>query len=1173
METIPLIDLEMMARHLKLPLPGVQNTAELLEEGNTVPFITRFRKDQTGGLDEQQVRMIEGELKRAKLLAERKETILKSIESRGKLNSKLSSQIAGTKTISELEDVYLPYKPKKQSLASLARSRGLEPLATAVLEAKSDSPSIEELAASYVDESKSLPDVDAVMEGLKHLLAEHFGNHRQLRSKLRKHLSKQGKLVSKKIDEPVEQPEKADANAPEGNSDGDAAATSEPTPVVVGDEAKTQDAKPEVHAEEGSAPAATPETGEVTAGEEAGSDEAASQESTVEETVPPAEASSEGQADTKTDLPADSETAEASVAIEASPTESPSAESGVSDSGANEAGSTDANASKDAPQEAVADATSGTEATSAKETKVPKQSVAKSKKTLDAIARRDQRRETRRRRRDRLVQSFKDYFDFSDPIGRIPHHRILAINRGERTKVLRVKIECSDWDRIQAEAASTAIPAEHPMADFLRVCLQDAMGRLLQPSIEREVRRQLTDRAEEHAVTVFARNLRKLLLQPPLRQHRVVAIDPGFRSGCKLVAVDEFGQMLGHTFINLLGKEQQKQNGRAGLAQFVQEHKATVIAVGNGAACRETETLVAEVLSNELKDQDIGYLIVNEAGTSVYSTSELGREELPNVDATVRSAVSIGRRSLDPLSELVKIDPASIGVGLYQHDVKAKHLRESLDDVVESCVNFVGVNVNSASPALLRRVSGLNALKARKIYEHRQANGPFRNREQIKEVSGVGEASYVQAAGFLKIVDGDNPLDGTWIHPESYPAAMKVLEAIGFNVEDLRQTACAKPEDTSVEVPEFGAGLELPTDSDSPADDAAKAATTEATTDESATTEASSTDAPAGTVVDAPAETVVDVPVEASADAPAETVVDAPAEAVADAPAEPEPASEASGDAAAAESTDKVSPVAKVAAAPVEVAETDGTSADATEANASDTTPATEKSERAERFRELTEKIATVDVGQLAPSLGVGKLSLQDILNALARPGRDPREDLPPPIFRTGILKLEDLKPGLELSGTVLNVVDFGAFVDIGLVDSGLIHVSRLADRFISDPHDIVSVGDILRVWVVEVDQKRRRVSLTAIEPGTEKPKTPKPSSGERGNKERSRRSKPDNKERGKNRRFSRGKGQKPKEFKPKAKPKPVVPITKEMEEGKEPMRTFGDLKQLFEKKKRGGSR
>ena len=1172
METIPLIDLEMMARHLKLPLPGVQNTAELLEEGNTVPFITRFRKDQTGGLDEQQVRMIEGELKRAKLLAERKETILKSIESRGKLNSKLSSQIAGTKTISELEDVYLPYKPKKQSLASLARSRGLEPLATAVLEAKSDSPSVEELAAGYVDESKSLPNVDAVMEGLKHLLAEHFGNHRQLRSKLRKHLSKQGKLVSKKIDEPVEQPEKADANAPEGNSDGDAAAPSEPkpAPVAEGDDAKTPDAKPEVKVVEGSAPAATTDSGEVKAGEESASDTAASdtaaaQESTADETVPTAEASSEGAAETKTEGAADSETAEASVSTEASSTDSPSAEAGASDSGANEAGSTDANASNDAPEEAVAEATSGTEATPvkeatpAKEAKVPKQSVAKSKKTLDAIARRDQRRETRRRRRDRLVQSFKDYFDFSDPIGRIPHHRILAINRGERTKVLRVKIECSDWDRIQAEAASTAIPAEHPMADFLRVCLQDAMGRLLQPSIEREVRRQLTDRAEEHAVTVFARNLRKLLLQPPLRQHRVVAIDPGFRSGCKLVAVDEFGQMLGHTFINLLGKEQQKQNGRAGLAQFVQEHKATVIAVGNGAACRETETLVAEVLSNELKDQDIGYLIVNEAGTSVYSTSELGREELPNVDATVRSAVSIGRRSLDPLSELVKIDPASIGVGLYQHDVKAKHLRESLDDVVESCVNFVGVNVNSASPALLRRVSGLNALKARKIYEHRQANGPFRNREQIKEVSGVGEASYVQAAGFLKIVDGDNPLDGTWIHPESYPAAMKVLEAIGFNVEDLRQTTCAKPEDTRAEVPEFGAGVELPTESDSAADDAAKAATTESTTDESATSEAVPTDAPT--------EAVVDVPAEAVADAPAETVVDAPAEAVADAPAEPE---SASGGAAAAESTDKVSPVAKVEAAP---AEADGTSADATEANASDTTPATEKSERAERFRELTEKIATVDVGQLAPSLGVGKLSLQDILNALARPGRDPREDLPPPIFRTGILKLEDLKPGLELSGTVLNVVDFGAFVDIGLVDSGLIHVSRLADRFISDPHDIVSVGDILRVWVVEVDQKRRRVSLTAIEPGTEKPKTPKSSSGERGNKERSRRSKPDNKERGKNRRFSRGKGQKPKEFKPKAKPKPVVPITKEMEEGKEPMRTFGDLKQLFEKKKRGGSR
>ena len=1145
METIPLIDLEGIAKQLKLPLPGVQGTAELLDEGNTVPFITRFRKDQTGGLDEPQIRAIETEVNRAKLLAERKEAILKSIESRGKLTDKLASQIKKAKVLGDLEDIYLPYKPKKQSLASIARARGLEPLATAVLDAKEATPSLEERAAAFVDPSKEVPDVETVMEGLKHLIAEHFGHHRQLRAQLRRHLSKHGRLVSKRIEQPSTEDHAAVAvDKPDSARAATSSSASEPEPAT-SSPGSTSLAPTDGSVSSADAPSNDTDTGDRNSAE-ASDTLVVSQASASETGTEAAPDSESGGTDVSVGVTSDAATStqtESTESIPADATTTAPDPSKTEESPTPPKQESGDSIKPDSVQPTAQDQPSATKSTSAR---------AAGKKD-DATSRRDQRREMRRRRRDRLVQSFKDYFDFSDPIGRVPHHRILAINRGERTKVLRVKIECSDWDKVQVATESTAIPTEHPYADFLRTCLQDAMQRLLQPSIEREVRRELNDRAEEHAVTVFARNLRKLLLQPPLRQHRVVAIDPGFRSGCKLVALDEFGQILGHTFINLLGKDQQKQSGREALASFVQQHKASVVAVGNGAACRETETLVAEVLSNELKDQQVGYLIVNEAGTSVYSTSELGREELPDVDATVRSAVSIGRRSLDPLSELVKIDPASIGVGLYQHDVKAKHLRESLDAVVESCVNYVGVNVNSASPALLGYVSGLNSLTARKIYEHRQANGPFKNREQLKDVSGIGDSTYVQAAGFLRIVDGENPLDGTWIHPESYEAATKVLEAIGFSATDLQ----ASPVDS----PPAGTNVTAQSPDDTSSKVAESSTAPPSTEPASANERSEESDSPAAPA-DAVEASVSEVGAVSSEGNEVNESVAVEASAAQQATA---------GGSTTAESADRT-------------ADSDTASNDAT----ATTTPAKSSSPTAElaaRLKELTEKLSKVNVDELAPQLGVGKLSLQHIVQSLARPGRDPREDLPPPIFRTGVLKLEDLKPEMELSGTVLNVVDFGAFVDIGLVDSGLIHVSRLADRYISDPHDVVSVGDILRVWVVDVDQKRRRVSLTAIEPGTEKPKPSKDSrrrrprndsgdksSGRQGGGKQAGRS--GGRQGAKGKKFSRGKGQqRPNQYRPKAPPKPVVPITKEMEEGSEPMRTFGDLKQLFEKKKRPDSK
>ena len=417
--------------------------------------------------------------------------------------------------------------------------------------------------------------------------------------------------------------------------------------------------------------------------------------------------------------------------------------------------------------------------------------------------------------------------------------------------MLRVKIEC-DLQAMVNLLDEMLVPPEHPHAEYLRGCARDALTRLILPSLEREIRREMTDRAEAHAVGVFARNLRNLLLQPLVHNQRVLAVDPGFKSGCKLAALDQFGNLLDHGVIFLIGKPERREEARRKVLELVQRFQLTLIAVGNGTACRESEDFFAEMLENELKEQGVAYVIVNEAGASVYSISRLGREELPDCDATLRGAISIGRRLQDPLSELVKIDPASIGVGLYQHDVKAKHLRTSLDEVVESCVNYVGVDVNTASPALLGYISGLNQLTARRLYEHRRERGPFRTREQLREVPGFGEATFVQAAGFLKILNGDNPLDSTWIHPESYAVVDRVLERLHGATADLREK---------------------------------------------------------------------------------------------------------------------------------------------------------------DAIARLSERVAQVDLEPLAKELNVGVLTLKDILAQLVRPGRDPREDFPPPVFKRGIIKLEDLRP------------------------------------------------------------------------------------------------------------------------------------------------------------------
>jgi uncharacterized protein len=833
--TTVVIDLGRIARRLGLPPSGVEATAHLLDAGNTVPFITRYRRDQTGGLDEEDVRRIAAALARARQIADRKQTILRTIQGQGKLTPALEARIVAADSPKQLEDLYLPFKPRKLSLAEVARQRRLEPLAHEILAGDPAAADLDRRAADFVDPDAQVATVADVLLGVGHIIADEFSERADARDLLRDILHRAGRLRSQRVESP-------------------------------------------------------------------------------------------GKALSK-----------------------------------------------------------------------------------------DERH-------------FRDYFDYAEHYQRVPPHRVLAINRGERARLLKVRIE-GPAEELQAAAEAALVPAGHPHVDFLAACARDALARLILPALEREIRREMTDFCETHAVEVFARNLRNLLLQPPVAGRRVLALDPGFKSGCKAAVIDEGGTPLEHAVLHIIGQPEKRAAAAARIVELVRTHGCTVIAVGNGTAGRETETLVAELVAGELADVDVGYAIVNEAGASVYSTSAYGREELPAHEAAVRGAISIGRRLQDPLSELVKIEPANIGVGLYQHDVKARHLHASLDSVVESCVNYVGVDVNTASPALLRYVSGLNQATARNLHEWRTKNGPFTSRQQFLEVPGFGEAAFVQAVGFLKIVGGSNPLDSTWIHPESYAVAEKVLERIGGGPADLASRQQAES---------------------------------------------------------------------------------------------------------------------------------------------------------------LADRVAAVDLQALATELGVGRLLLADILEQLTRPGRDPREDLPRPFFKKGVLKLDDLEVGMELSGSVLNVVDFGAFVDIGLHDSGLVHISQLSSRYVRDPHDVVSVGQIVKVWVLELDKARRRVALTMISP-VERQRQEEAKERARAEQERRRASprpaatqrqpapaaaapaesrpprpqRPQRPPRGDRR---GGPPREPRTRTYEAKPKkPAAPITKAMQEGKEPLRTFGDLKQFFE--------
>lgn len=1088
------IDFGAVAHQLGLPTAGVQRAVEMLDDGNTVPFITRYRRDQTGGLNEERIRHIQSTVNKIRALEERKRTILKSIRSREKLTPELEAQIVGAGTAKVLEDLYLPFKIKKRTRAMAAREKGLEPLAERILNAASAEPRIEELSAEFVDAEKELPSSAEVITGTADLIAERFSENIELRQQVREIILKTSTLVVSKMESQTESKELESASLAD-------------PPTVAANEPSSSDAP--ATTTETPAAAETPETANTPTDD------------------PPAPAGTAADPSTETPSSTDVQKTADTPGTEANPTE-PDDLSVTSDTTANSAADSVATIQDAKPSgQSETPPTSGRENATAAPARPTRKKPQTSKKLSAAEQRRIARKQARHQKRKRLEASFADYFKFTEKLAKLPPHRTLAINRGERVRVLRVKLNF-DTEAAYQSAQAIVIPTDHPHGDFLRETLRESLTRLVFPSLDREIRRDLTEQAEQHAVNVFSQNLRKLLLQRPVPR-RVLAIDPGFRSGCKVVALDEFGNVLDDAIVNVLGDHESKGRDRKKLAEHIRKHRLTVIAIGNGTACRETEQFVAHLITEELPDEDVSYTIVNEAGASVYSTSVLAGEELPKLDATVRGAVSIGRRLLDPLSELVKIEPGNMGVGLYQHDVKAKPLQNTLDDVVQSCVNFVGVDINTASPALLRYVSGLNQLTARRIYEHRREHGPFTSREQIKSVAGIGEATYVQAAGFLHVNGGDNPLDATPIHPESYAAAEQILQQLGGDKEQLanylrcRSNArlAAATVSSSAEL-----GTQAPTKS----------------SDTLATTETSTPASPSPTIEpDSPVtepESAEQPPTQASHEhqetAHTETLrIQSPA---ADQPTE---------------SVNEENPI-------------DSDSAESSADNAH--ADSSENVANSKPTWHVHDNVAATNLDELATQLGLGPLLVKDIVSALARPGRDPRDDIPPPLFRREIMKLDDLQPGMELAGTVLNVVDFGAFVDVGLRESGLVHISRLADKYIEDPHELISVGDHVRVWVVDVDKNRRRVSLTAIKPGQERPKPrgkrphgqrgPQPRGGRRdGDRQGGRRRRQDQRRGG-------GAARPPRKKPP---PKPVVPITDEMKTGSEPMRTFGDLKQFFE--------
>ena len=705
----------LLARELGQKQEYVENVVRLLDEGNTIPFIARYRKERHGAMDDTTLRNLEERLRYLRNLEQRRQTVLRAIEAQGKLTDELSAAIAAATTLSEVDDLYRPYQQKRRTRATVAREKGLEPLAAEILAQKRDMPPLETLAAAYVDPEKGVETAEDALRGASDILAEQFSDDAAVRKTLRTALRQRA-------------------------------------------EARSQAAKPD------------------------------------EDSV------------------------------------------------------------------------------------------------------------------------YRTYYDFRQPVSRLQPHQVLALNRGEREGFLKVGLEADREEMARLLRRAVVVPGS-PAMDFVRRAADDSYDRLIAPSLERELRTALTETANESAIRNFALNLRPLLMQPPVRGKVTMGLDPGYQHGCKVAVVDPTGKVLDTAVVYPTFSARKKAEAMETLLRLIRKHGVRCIAIGNGTASRETEAMTAELLREA---PGVQYLVVSEAGASVYSASKLAAEEFPQYDVNLRSAVSIARRLQDPLAELVKIDPKAIGVGQYQHDVPEKQLDEALSAVVEDCVNAVGVDVNTASPSLLGEVSGLTAATAKNIVAYREANGPFTGRRQLLKVPKLGPRAFEQCAGFLRVPESAQVLDRTGVHPESYAAAEKLLALCGYSLADVEQG----------------------------------------------------------------------------------------------------------------------------------------------------------------KLTLLPQKFQLVE-NKAEAACGAGLPTLRDIVKELMKPGRDPRDELPAPLLRSDVLELRDLKPGMVLMGTVRNVIDFGVFVDIGVHQDGLVHISQVADRYLKHPSEAVSVGDTVRVAVLEVDEKRKRISLT----------------------------------------------------------------------------------------------
>lgn len=707
---------QQLTKEFQLRQEQVVNTLKLIDEGNTIPFIARYRKEQTGELSDTQLRDLYERLTYLRNLQNRQLEVHRLIQEQGKMTPEIEAALERAATLQEVEDIYLPYRPKRRTRATIAKEKGLTPLGEAIIAQELSPEALTALGESFIDLEKGVPSIEEAFQGAMDIVAEMISDNAEVRKEIRRVTYQEGILVSK----------------------------------------------------------------------------GAKEEDSV----------------------------------------------------------------------------------------------------------------------------YEQYYEYQEAIKSIPPHRVLAINRGEKEAFLKVKVFIEE-DKILSLLKRRVLKPGGIETSYLHQAIEDAYKRLIAPSIEREIRTQLTEMAEEKAIRVFGENLKRLLLQPPVKDKVVMGFDPAYRTGCKIAVVDGTGKLLDTTTVYPTQPQNDVEGSKKKLKQLIETHGVDIIAIGNGTASRESELFVAELLKEI--DRKVYYMIVSEAGASVYSASELAAKEYPEINVSLRGAISIARRLQDPLAELVKIEPKHVGVGQYQHDVNQKKLEETLTGVVEDCVNSVGVDLNTASAALLSYIAGISKSIAENIVKYREENGKFTDRNQLKKVKRLGPAAFVQCAGFLRIADGTNPLDNTGVHPESYGAAVALLELMGLTLQDL--------------------------------------------------------------------------------------------------------------------------------------------------------TP--------DQLKTLGQQLKGVDVVSYSEKLGIGIPTLKDMIKELSKPGRDPREELPKPIFRTDVLKIEDLKPEMILTGTVRNVIDFGAFVDIGIKNDGLVHISELSDRYVKNPMTVVSIGDIVNVRVLSVDLKKGRVALS----------------------------------------------------------------------------------------------